>query len=437
MAMAAGLCAVRDAASSVDRAFRVRRVKTLPSTAEEVPGALCRPNSHRTDLLIAWLVDEPSRSVWLADWIDDDRVGPAGDRAYQMLDTLLPEPPARPIATAEALHLALEGRFTAHPLANQVSSAVTYAEEALAAGVDAGEVMRVALRWACPGGVGRALGAALSRGGDNTHEDLASLRRLARACLVLELTTLDAQGSSDRPHVGAATHALLLDAPEVPYPEGKHPRHDGCEQRGVALEYDRLSTLYYRRAQSFAEHVLALPNERFDTPYAYRPPVRLLSSEAAIRAVHLALEGRSESAVKFALRSAMDGLRGQSYAAIRPTLVWLLSAIAPIEESFHARNALARVASEGKIVCCALQVFLETDQDLEAVARAREEARACAEAEREAGRRAAEEAAEKRLDRRVVNALRWVLQRGIARVGLLVFLGVLLLLALWLRGLRL
>lgn len=378
-----------------------------PETAERVPGALCRPNSRRTELYLAWLVHEDGRAVWLAEWVEHDDSGRDGPPGHLPLATPLPAPPARPVGSAEALAEALAARFQAHPLANQTTAATAYAEEALAAGADPCEVIRTSLRWAAPGGVARGFGAALSARGAGAYRDgvdLAALRRLARASLVLELTCLDGHSEVYGARCSRATEPLLADAPAVRYPAGKHPGHDGGDHEAVVREYDRLLTGYFREAQRLVDHALALPPERLEASYPVSTPSARKTAEEAVAAVRAALADAPERH----LATAVWELTGQPLAAIQPALAEALAARTPPDASAATVREAAAVTARGRFVTTALRALLESDQDLDAIHRARDEEWARRDAD-DAVRRAELAAREARLGRRIERALDAVL----------------------------
>jgi len=352
-----------------------------PDVVEFVDGRFERPNTRRSEIVLRWCRARDGQ-LYLREHLDyDDSVFDERLCGYLPL-TKLPEPPE--IRDLDDFRRALEERFDAHPLANQLPSTLDLVLPALDR-CDALDVVRVSARYSCVVGVARGFGKALGSlaGGPfrGDHEPV-ELRRLARACLVMTLGVLDCHGS-----YGPWEHWAKELFDELPrYPSGKHASHDGGQHDEVCLEYDRLLVEYLRAIAELVGRALELPAEKLDARSEHITlPTAVRTSDEALRNLEEKFRG-TDWFWQAGVLSALPELHGQPLAALAPSLSRLFSGESPVplpEGAHFTSEGLA----EGSIVKHLLVAVVASDLDLADDIRAAAEQRAADEAERAEERR--------------------------------------------------
>lgn len=350
--------------------LRFRLPVHRPKLTRLVPGELTRYNTRKSEIVLRWGTEDDGRTLWLREHLDYED-GAFEERLCGYLPLVeLPDPPD--VKGLGDLERALRTRFDAHPLANQLPGVVELVERVLPDS-DPLEAARACARNACTAGVARAFAFALGGGSGGPFRsgiEPVELRRLARACLVMQLTDLSCHLGSSPSEYWARE---LLD--ELPvYPAGKHALHDGGNHDEVCLEYDRLLVAYLREARSAVDRALALPPEKLDArSQQLSLPSAVFTSEEAIAQVTGAIADSS-----LYLKLETEELHGQPLSEIAPLLAKLLSGCPPVPPR---EASLVDDLATGYEILRLLDAVAWSDLDLAAEIRAAAEKRAKDEAE--------------------------------------------------------
>lgn len=346
---------------------------------ERVPGSFSRPNTRKTEICLLWGLGAGERTLYLREHLDYDD-SPFDERLCGYLPLVeLPELAAP--TTLEELREALEERFDAHPLANQLPECTAIVEHALSH-CDPLDVVRVSARFLCPAGVARGFAAALAGSGQGPFRSAIEpieIKRLARACMVLQLGLLDLHGSYGPWAYWA--EELLEKLPA--YPEGKHASHDGGQHDAVCLEYDRLLSVYLREAALAIERALALEPEKLDARSKHLSlPTDVWTAEQAVAKVHQAFFSERffwESD----LADSLEELVGQPFTVVRPVVSGMLAGKIPVSLPEGSR-VKPEVLSAGRIILYLLRALWAADLDLRDEIASERDKKAQQEAERAA-----------------------------------------------------
>jgi hypothetical protein len=158
-----------------------------------VPGSVYQYISRKAENLLQWVSNAEEEGLWLRHrMVWDDR--PAYPEDIEFITGLpaLAEISGSLEGMVARLRDALEARFDAHPLANQLPHARVLVDAALEAGAAPLEVAKVAARTGALAGVPRAIGWALRPPFEAQRS--REIQRVATAAIVLELAQLRSWG---------------------------------------------------------------------------------------------------------------------------------------------------------------------------------------------------------------------------------------------------